>query len=126
LGLQLARRPGCFKFDSDQRLWQDIVREVVTKECPPALVRGVVDEGVDPGPLWRTYSNLGWTELTEPAEAVELAIVLEELGRATDPTPYLATMTQFASFAPKVAQRGQSGTAVFEGWPPAVTAAAGC
>ncbi|MCW2915640.1 MAG: acyl-CoA dehydrogenase domain protein [Actinomycetia bacterium] len=74
-----------FEFDSDQRLWQEAVREVVTKECPPALVRGVVDRGVDPAPLWRIYSNLGWTELTEPAEAVELAIVLEELGRP--PTP---------------------------------------
>jgi alkylation response protein AidB-like acyl-CoA dehydrogenase len=104
-----------FEFDSDQRLWQETVREVVAKECTPALVRSVADQGVDPTPLWRLYSQLGWTELTEPTEAVELAIVLEELGRATDPTPYLATMTQFAPFAPKVAGRGESGTAVFEG-----------
>ena len=27
---------------------------------------------------------------------IELALVLEELGRASDPTPYLASMTQFA------------------------------
>ncbi|MBF6169264.1 hypothetical protein IU486_31700 [Streptomyces gardneri] len=27
---------------------------------------------------------------------VELTIVLEELGRVTDPTPYLATMTHYA------------------------------
>src|SRR3954447_22706352 len=73
-----------FEFDSDQRLWQETVREVVAKECTPALVRSIADQGVDPAQLWRLYSQLGWTELTEPEEAVELAIVLEELGRATD------------------------------------------
>ena len=49
-----------------------------------------------PTPLWKAYVDAGWTELTDPENAVELAIVLEELGRATDPTPFLATLTQFA------------------------------
>jgi len=66
---------------------------------PPSLVRGVAEDGVDPTPLWKTYVDAGWTELTDPENAVELAIVLEELGRATDPTPYLATLTQFAPLA---------------------------
>ena len=104
-----------FEFDSDQRLWRDSVREVVAKECPAALVRGVVDDGVDPTPLWRTYVKLGWTELTDPANAVELAIVAEELGRAVDPTAYLATMTQFAPLAPGHTQPGQTGAAVLDG-----------
>ena len=89
-----------FEFDSDQRLWQDTVREVTAKECPPALIRGVVDNGADPAPLWKTYVELGLDRADRSrADAVELAIVLEELGRATDPTPYLATMTQFAPLA---------------------------
>jgi len=104
-----------FEFDSDQRLWQDSVREVVAKECPAAFVRSIVDDGVDPAPLWRTYSGLGWTEMTEPTEAVELAIALEELGRACDPTPYLATMTQFAPLAPGFAEPGRAGAAVLGG-----------
>ena len=104
-----------FEFDSDQRLWQDTVREVVAKECPATFVRSVVDDGVDPGPLWRTYTGLGWTEMTDPADAVELAIVLEELGRAVDPTPFLATMTQFAPLDPGFARPGQSGAAVLGG-----------
>jgi len=87
-----------FEFDADQRLWQQTVRDVVAKECPVSLVRGVVDDDVDPAPLWRVYNDLGWTELTAAEEAVELAIVLEELGRAMDPTPYLATTTQFDHF----------------------------
>jgi hypothetical protein len=53
--------------------------------------------------------------LTDPVDMVELAIVLEELGRATDPTPYLATMTQFAPFAPEFVRDGLSGAAVYEG-----------
>ncbi|MDV7354268.1 acyl-CoA dehydrogenase family protein [Rhodococcus oxybenzonivorans] len=104
-----------FEFDSDQRLWQKTVREVTAKECPPTLIRGIVDDGGDPGPLWKVYVDLGWTELAEADVAVELAIVLEELGRATDPTPYLATMTQFAPLAVGCANPAQSGAAVFDG-----------
>ena len=84
------------EFDADQRLWQDTVRDAVGKQCPPSLVREVAENGVDPSPLWQAYIDAGWTELTDPENAVELAIVLEELGRATDPTPFLATLTQFA------------------------------
>jgi alkylation response protein AidB-like acyl-CoA dehydrogenase len=104
-----------FEFDADQRLWQETVRDVVAKECPPSLVRAVVDEAADPMPLWRTYAKLGWTELTEPGQAVELAIVLEELGRAVDPTPYLATMTHFAPLAPAFTRPDEVGAAVLSG-----------
>jgi alkylation response protein AidB-like acyl-CoA dehydrogenase len=104
-----------FEFDSDQRLWRDAVREVLAKECPASYVRSVVDDGVDPGPLWRTYVNLGWTDLTDPSVAVELAIAVEELGWATDPTPFLATMTQFAPLASGCAEADQPGAAVLSG-----------
>ncbi len=103
------------EFDADQRLWQDTVRDVVTKQCPPSLVRSVAEDDVDPTPLWKSYVDLGWTELNEPTSAVELAIVLEELGRATDPTPFLATMTQFAPLAGGRYDPHESGTAVYDG-----------
>jgi alkylation response protein AidB-like acyl-CoA dehydrogenase len=104
-----------FEFDSDQRLWRDTVRAVVAKECPPTLVRGIVDDGQDPAPLWATYVKLGWTQLTDPADAVELAIVLEELGWVVDPTAYLATMTQFAPLAPDHTDSERPGAAAFDG-----------
>ncbi|GAB2659014.1 acyl-CoA dehydrogenase family protein [Nocardia goodfellowii] len=104
-----------FEFDSDQRLWQETVRDVVAKRCPPAVVRAIVDNGADPAPVWQAYVEHGWTELTEPEHTVELAIVLEELGRATDPTPYLATMTQFAPLAPEFVRPGETGAAVPDG-----------
>ncbi|MEZ0383313.1 acyl-CoA dehydrogenase family protein [Mycobacterium sp. pW045] len=106
------------EFDEDQRLWQGTVRDVVGKQCTPALVRSVAEDGAGEAidSLWKVYADLGWTELHEPETAVELAIVLEELGRATDPTPFLATMTQFA---PLVGERhrpdGSTGAAVFGG-----------
>jgi alkylation response protein AidB-like acyl-CoA dehydrogenase len=103
------------EFDADQRLWQETVRDAVTKQCPPTLVRSVAEEGADPTTLWELYIEQGWTELTDPENAVELAIVLEELGRATDPTPFLATMTQFAPLASDRFDAQQAGAAVYSG-----------
>ncbi|MBB5915434.1 alkylation response protein AidB-like acyl-CoA dehydrogenase [Nocardia transvalensis] len=110
-----------FEFDADQRMLRDTVREVTARACPPSLIRDVVDKEVEPGTLWQTYADVGWTELSDPALAVELAIVLEGLGRATDPTPFLATMTQYAPLAGNQGKLEQPGAAVYSG----VTATAG-
>src|SRR6201998_3070901 len=103
------------EFDADQRLWQSTVRDVVTKQCPPSLVRSVAEDGIDSSPVWKAYVDLGWTELNDPASAVELAIVLEELGHATDPTQFLATMSQFAPLAGELFDPHESGAAVYTG-----------
>jgi alkylation response protein AidB-like acyl-CoA dehydrogenase len=103
------------EFDADQKLWQDTVRDAVAKQCPPALVRSVAEQHIDPTPLWKAYVDAGWTEMNDPSSAVELAIVVEELGRAADPTPFLATMTQFAPLASDRFDPHESGTAVFGG-----------
>jgi alkylation response protein AidB-like acyl-CoA dehydrogenase len=103
------------EFDADQRLWQDTVRDAVDKHCLATLVRSVAEDGADPLPLWKVYADAGWTELTDPEHAVELAIVLEELGRATDPTPYLATLTQFAPLVGERFDPLRSGAAVYGG-----------
>ena len=103
------------EFDADQRLWQETVRDAVGKHCPATLVRSVAEDGADPLPLWKVYADAGWTELTDPENAVELAIVLEELGRATDPTPYLATLTQFGPLVGERFDPLSSGAAVYSG-----------
>ncbi|ORA36498.1 acyl-CoA dehydrogenase family protein [Mycobacterium aquaticum] len=103
------------EFDADQRLWQETVRDAVGKQCPATLVREVAEQGVDPAALWQSYIDQGWTELTDPQNAVELAIVLEELGRATDLTPYLSTMTQYAPLAGSRFDHAVAGTAVYSG-----------
>ena len=92
-----------FELDDDQRELQDTVRGIVDKECSPSFVRSVIDEGTDPGGWWETMVDLYWPALAIAEEHgglgmgwVELAILLEELGRATDPSPFVATTTQFA------------------------------
>lgn len=103
------------EFDADQRLWQETVRDAVSKQCPASLIRDIAENGVDPTPLWNTYVEAGWTELTDQENAVELAIVLEELGRSTDPTPLLATLTQFAPLVGDRFDPLSSGAAVYSG-----------
>jgi alkylation response protein AidB-like acyl-CoA dehydrogenase len=103
------------EFDADQRLWQETVRDAVGKQCPPTLVRSVAEDGVDPAPVWKAYVEHGWTEMSDAENAVELAIVLEELGRATDPTPFLATMSQFAPLVGDRFDPQASGTAIHSG-----------
>lgn len=92
-----------FELDEDQLGLQAAVAEVLSKECPPSYLRAVVTGDEDPAGLWRTVAGLDWPGLTVPEEAgglgasaVELAIVLEQLGYVGDPTPFLATTTQFA------------------------------
>ena len=87
-----------FEFDEDQRLLQQMVRETV------ARARSLPAEQ-----LWTTYLDLGWLE----APPVELAIVLEELGYAADPTPFLATATWFAPLTGRLP--AGAGTGVCDG-----------
>ncbi|GAB89694.1 acyl-CoA dehydrogenase family protein [Gordonia rhizosphera] len=103
------------EFDSDQRLWGKTVRELLSRDCSPGWIRDVVDRGADPATLWGTFVDQGWTELIDPADAVELAIALEALGAATDPTPFLATTTQFAPLAGELRTAGAAGAAAYEG-----------
>jgi alkylation response protein AidB-like acyl-CoA dehydrogenase len=91
-----------FDLTDDQLELQRVVRDVAERECPPAVVRQVVEKGEDVPGLWATYVQLDWPSLTVPEAdggmgftAVELAIVLDELGRVADPSPFLATTSQY-------------------------------
>jgi len=91
-----------FELDDEQLELQRVVRDIAERECPPALVRAVVGGSDDGRGLWKTFVQLDWPSLTVPAEdggmgmsAVELVITLEELGRVADPTPFLATTSQY-------------------------------
>ena len=92
-----------FELDDDQRELQDTVRGIVDKECSPSFVRTVIDDGIDPAGWWATMVELDWPALAIAEEHgglgmgwIELAILLEELGRANDPSPFVGTTTQFA------------------------------
>jgi alkylation response protein AidB-like acyl-CoA dehydrogenase len=94
-------------FTADQEELRDSVRAVLAAECPPALVRELVESRVAGKPanadgLWQTMVDLGWPALTVPEAAgglghgvLELAVVVEELGRVLAPGPLLPTISQF-------------------------------
>src|SRR5262249_13954744 len=91
-----------FELDDDQVELQRAVHDVVAPECPPTLLRSVL-AGTDDGEgLWKVFVGLDWPALTVPEAdggigmtAVELAIALDELGYVADPTPFLATTSQY-------------------------------
>jgi len=98
------------EFTPEQDELRDGVRTVLTGECPMSLVREVVEKGATADALWSRMVALGWPALTVPESAgglgmgaVELAVVIEELGRAVAPGPFVPTVTQFA---PVVAEAG--------------------
>jgi len=91
-----------FELTEDQLELRQIVHDIAERECPTALIRSVVAGTDDASGLWKTYVGLDWPALTIPEAdggigytAVELIIVLEELGYVADPTPFLATTTQY-------------------------------
>ena len=62
------RRQMDIELTDDQVALRDAVRDVVGKECSPAFVRAVIDEGADPTPWWETMVGLDWPGLAVPEE----------------------------------------------------------
>ena len=98
------------EFTTEQDELRDGVRAMLARECPMSLVREVVEKGTTPDALWSQMVELVWPALTVPVPAgglgmgtVELAVVVEELGRVLAPGPFVPTVTQFA---PVVAEAG--------------------
>ena len=121
------------EFTTDQIELRDNARSVLAGACPPSLVRAVFD-GVDAGvdKLWATLVELGWPAIGVPEADgglgltfVETGLVVEELARVVAPSPFVATVTQFAplirecggdgDWLARVAEGAITATAVFEG-----------
>jgi len=88
-----------FGLSEDQEALQRSAREVLGKECQPALVRETARtaDGI-PTALYTKMAELGWMGLVVPEAygglglgTLELALVLEELGRVVAPGPFLGT-----------------------------------
>jgi alkylation response protein AidB-like acyl-CoA dehydrogenase len=91
------------EFNDEQLELRDSARAALARECPPRLVRELAEGGVGGAELMTALTWLGWPALTIDVDLgglgrsfVELAVVLEELGRVAAPGPFLPTMTQFA------------------------------
>jgi alkylation response protein AidB-like acyl-CoA dehydrogenase len=91
-----------FEVTPEQQELVDSVRSVLAQECPPALVRDVVENGSAPEQPWKSARELGWTgiDLPEGLGGLELGfttlgLVVEQHGCRIAPGPFLATVTQF-------------------------------
>ena len=89
-----------FDLSKPQQLLRESAREVFARQCPMIRVRALMaGESAFDEELWRTLSDQGWVGLHLPEAAgglglglVELAVVVEEMGRACVPGPFLATL----------------------------------
>ncbi|HMG26446.1 MAG TPA: acyl-CoA dehydrogenase family protein [Acidimicrobiia bacterium] len=89
-----------FELSDDQLALRDGARELLDGLADPTRVRTVVDAGggVDHG-LWKAMVEQGWTAVDVPEErgglglgAVEVAVLVEEIGRHVAPAPFLSTL----------------------------------
>ena len=91
-----------FELTDEQHALQEVVHDLVERDCPATLLRAVFEGRDDGSSFWKTLVANDWPGLAVAEEdggsgatAVELIIALEQLGWGGDPTPFLATTTQY-------------------------------
>jgi alkylation response protein AidB-like acyl-CoA dehydrogenase len=96
-----------FDLSEDQLALRDGARELLDGLAPPTRVRTVVDagSGTDDG-LWKAMVEQGWTAVEVPEErgglglgTVEVAVLLEEIGRHVAPAPFASTLLALDALA---------------------------
>jgi alkylation response protein AidB-like acyl-CoA dehydrogenase len=89
-----------FELSDDQLALRDGARELLDGLADTTRVRTIVDAGggIDTV-LWKAMLEQGWTAVEVPEErsglglgAVEVAVLVEEIGRHVAPAPYLSTL----------------------------------
>jgi alkylation response protein AidB-like acyl-CoA dehydrogenase len=84
----------------DQEMLRKMARDFLANECPKTLVREMEedDKGYSPE-LWAKMAEQGWTGLPFPEKYggvgysfLDLAVLLEEMGRSCLPGPYFSTV----------------------------------
>lgn len=94
-----------FTLSGEQQMLRETTRDFLTERLSSASLRDVIDSdgGFDAG-LWKAGAGLGWHSLAIPEEYggagytfVELSVVLEELGRALFPGPFVSTVVMATS-----------------------------
>ncbi len=94
-----------FAFSEEQEFLRQTAREWLEKKSPSAKVRELMEtaEGFDRG-QWEELAGLGWHAMAIPEEYggagygfLEVAVLLEEMGRALLPAPFLSTVVLAAN-----------------------------
>lgn len=91
-----------FELTDEQHALQEVVHDLVERDCPATLLRAVFEGKDDGSSFWKTLVENDWPGLAiaeadggSGATAVELIIAIEQLGWGGDPSPFLATTTQY-------------------------------
>src|SRR3954470_1628028 len=92
-----------FDLSADQKEIKAVARELLAARSPFAKVREASEAGAYDTALWSELVELGWPGIAVAEEhggqglgAVELGVLLEELGYACAATPFLSTATAAA------------------------------
>ncbi len=92
-----------FDLTDDQKEIKRVAHELLADRSPLSKVREAAEAGAYDPALWRELAELGWPGIAVSEEhggqglgAVELAVLLEELGYACAATPFLSTATAAA------------------------------
>jgi alkylation response protein AidB-like acyl-CoA dehydrogenase len=87
-------------FSEEQEMLWKSARDFLANKCPKTLVRQMEEDEKGYAPeLWKEMADLGWTGLPFPEKYggggftfLDLVILLEEMGRACLPGPFLSTV----------------------------------
>lgn len=89
-----------FTLSEEQEMVKTMARDFLTDKCPKTLVRELEEDEKGYSPeLWQEMVELGWMGLVFPEEYggsgmsfLDLAVLLEEIGRASMPGPFISTL----------------------------------
>ena len=89
-----------FALNEEQEMLRKMARDFLENECPKTLVREMEEDEKGYSPeLWKKMAELGWMGLAFPEEYggeelgfLSLSVLIEEIGRALVPGPYLSTV----------------------------------
>jgi acyl-CoA dehydrogenase len=100
-----------FEFSAEQEMLRSSVRAFLEAHAPLALVRATYETGHVDRTLWEGLADLGVLDLG----MVDSAVVLEELGRALSPVPFVSSAMSARALYPGLARTSTIGTiAVYE------------
>jgi alkylation response protein AidB-like acyl-CoA dehydrogenase len=123
-----------FSLGEEQVMLKTSARDFLENECPKRLVREMAEDEKGYSPqLWKSMADLGWMGLAFPEDYggvgssfLDLAVLLEEMGRALVPGPFLPTVVlvgrpimaagseeQKQRFLPMIASGGMVATLAF-------------
>lgn len=93
-----------FSLSEEQQMIRNSARDFLATECPKSVVRQIeASESGHHPELWKKMADLGWMGLTLPEEyggsgmkLLDLAVLVEEFGRAAMPGPFVSTVVMGA------------------------------